>query len=106
MKAIGSAPEDERDAEGDGEAVASERHRSDRTDQAAYAESGGHVTDRLSTRVEHLERRDDDQDVQAAADEPLSKDQRDDETKARHARNRAKPRREQLAVHLRQAPQG
>ena len=46
----------------------------DRTDQAADAESGGHVADRLSARVEHLERCDDDQDVQAAADERLSGD--------------------------------
>ena len=96
MRAIGSPQNTKRDAERHRQTLPSERHRSERTDQAADAECGRHVADRFSACVEHLERGDHDQDVQAAADESLREDQRDDEPNARQPRNRAEPRRKRI----------
>ncbi len=76
--------------------MSSERHGSNRTQQSPDAEGRGHIADRLSAPVEHLKRRDHDQNVQAAADECLREDQGNDEANARHARNRAETCRKQL----------
>lgn len=76
--------------------MSSERHCSQCADKPTDAESRSHVADRFSARVEYLERRNDDQDVQTAADERLREDQRDDQTNPRHARDRAEPGRDQL----------
>ena len=47
-------PEHEREAEGDGKPAPSERHRSERSDQAADADRGSHVADRSGACVEEL----------------------------------------------------
>jgi hypothetical protein len=54
-----------------------ERRCAEGSDQAAEPERGSEVPDRTVARVEHLEDRDDDQHVQAAADERLRRHQRE-----------------------------
>ena len=78
-------PEDERQAEGRREPAADERRRHERTDETAHAERGRQVAHGALARVEHLEDGDHDQDVQAAADEALGRDQGDDEAGLRLA---------------------
>src|SRR6185312_16709185 len=65
------APEDERNAEDDREPPASERKGAEGAEQATYSYGCGHVADCALVGVEHLERGDDDEDVEAAPNEGL-----------------------------------
>ena len=91
------SPRHEREAEGDSKSSPSKRHRSDCSDQATNSDGGCHVADRFCTCIEDLECGDDDQDIEAAADEGLRNDQGHDQAGSWAARNRSKPGRKDLS---------
>jgi hypothetical protein len=71
-------PEDQRPAERRCQPAASEPDRPERTQEAAGADRRCQIADLRCPAVEHLVRGDDDQHVQAAANERLCGDQRDE----------------------------
>ena len=88
------SPECEREPKGDGKSPPSERQRSDRADQATDPDGRRHIADRFPTCIEDLECGDDDEDVEAAADEGLRNDQENDQAGPRCPRDGSKPSRE------------
>ena len=77
-------PEDERQRKGAGEPVP-QRGARNRADEPAETDRRRQVADVRATAVEHVERRHDDQHVQAAAHERLGDDQPDERRGARDA---------------------
>ena len=87
MSAIGNPQQHERKPEGNGEASPFERHRSERAEQPADADRGGQIADLARASVKNTEDGDDDQHVQAAADESLCDAERDDQRSVGCARD-------------------
>ena len=91
---IGTPQNASEQPEGDGKSPPSERQRSDRADQATDPDGRRHIADRLPACIEDLECGDDDEDVEAAADEGLRNDQENDQAGPRSPRDGSKPSRE------------
>ena len=91
------APEDESDAEGHCQPPSLEPECPESPEQPADPQCGGQVADRALAGIQQAEGADDDQHVQAAADEALGRDQTDDQPRLRRAGDDAKAGDQELA---------
>jgi hypothetical protein len=89
-------PGDEGEPEEGRESSAFERHRAQRSDQPANADRRGQVAHFCCAAVQDPENGDDDQNVQAAADERLRNGQPDEQSSVGGARDRAETRADDL----------
>ena len=88
-------PEDQRDAERNGEPAPLELESGQRADQASHTEGSGHVADGGRVPVEDAECRDHDQDVQTTPNEGLCADEPDHHSRRRRPCDVCKARQKQ-----------
>ena len=91
------APEDERDAERHRKPPSLQRERAEGPDQASDPDRRGQIADGARARSEKLENADDDQYVQAAANERLGRGQEDQQPGCRLGHDRPESAGKQLA---------